>query len=334
MTDLASSETDRRLLDVSGLSVTLSTKRGELEAVSDVSLTIDAGAAVGLVGESGCGKSLTALAIAGLLPTGATVRGRLSLEDVDLMGLDPKSRRRLGGRSIGMIFQDPVASLNPVMSIGAQLREGARFHLGLSKKAARELSNEMLERVGIPPSRNLLSDYAHQLSGGMCQRVSIAIALLARPKLLLADEPTTALDVSVQAQILELLGDVVLGQEAALLLISHDLGVVAQTCEQIHVMYAGQIVESGTTDDVLNSPTHPYTAALLSSVPEPNRTGDRLRSVAGSVPQLEEMPVGCRFAARCEFADEQCATPPPWVERGPSGGARCWHPLEIGQAGR
>jgi peptide/nickel transport system ATP-binding protein len=314
------------VLDVDRLSVSLSTSSGEVQALRDISFGVGEGETVGLVGESGCGKSLTALSITGLLPTGSRVTGDIRLAGESIVGLPPKRRRKLGGREIGMVFQDPTASLNPVLSIGEQLSESARYHLGLSRRDALLLARDMIRKVGIPTARNVLSEYPHQLSGGMCQRVSIASALICEPRLLIADEPTTALDVTIQAQILELLRQSVSDSGASLLLITHDLGVVARTCDRVFVMYAGQVVESGPTRAVLSSPRHPYTAALLRSVPDPESDAD-LHTIPGSVPELHDMPDGCRFAARCQFAQAKCHLEPPLEILGPRESVRCWFPL-------
>ncbi len=314
------------VLEVDSLSVSLSTSNGDVEALREVSLEVGEGETVGLVGESGCGKSLTALAIAGLLPPGSRITGDIRLGGDSIARLPPKRRRRLGGREIGMVFQDPTASLNPVLSIGDQLSEAARYHLGLSRRNALLLAGEMMGKVGIPSSRDVLSEYPHQLSGGMCQRVSIASALICQPRLLIADEPTTALDVTIQAQILELLREAVSDSGASLILITHDLGVVARTCDRLVVMYAGQVVESGPTREVLSAPRHPYTAALLRSVPDPE-SDDELHTIPGSVPELRDMPDGCRFASRCQFAQPACDEEPALQDLASGESVRCWFPL-------
>ena len=318
--------TGREVLTLDDVSVRLSTPDGELAALSGISFGVGEGESVALVGESGCGKSLTALAVTGLLPPKSTVSGDIRLGSRSLLSLPKRARRRLGGKDIGMIFQDPVASLNPVMSIGEQVSEVARLHLGASRRDASKLSAEMLGNVGIPRSRNILKEYPHQLSGGMCQRVSIAMALISRPKLLIADEPTTALDVSIQAEILELLRQVASESGTSLLLITHDLAVVARTCNRVVVMYAGQVVEIGDTEQVLTRPRHPYTAALLRSVPDPEAADLELETIPGSVPLLGQMPSGCRFAPRCDFADGACLDEPPLTSRLGSA-LRCWHPI-------
>lgn len=315
------------VLEVENLTVRLRTARGNVEALRSVSLYVDRGETVGLVGESGCGKSLTALAIAGLLPPMSEVVGEIRLAGRNLIELDRRARRQTGGRDIGMVFQDPVASLNPVLSVGEQLAEVARHHLGSSRREAKALARDMLEKVGIPASRNILKDYPHQLSGGMCQRVSIAAALICEPQLVIGDEPTTALDVTIQAQILELLRSAAADSGASLLLITHDLGVVARTCDRVVVMYAGEVVESGPTAKILSAPSHPYTAALLQSVPDPEDQSDELQTISGSVPELHEMPQGCRFAARCDRADSECAVDPPLELAGRGTSLRCWHPV-------
>lgn len=318
------------VLAVDDLSVRLQTARGKVEALRSISLHVERGETVGLVGESGCGKSLTALSIAGLLPPLSEVSGEIRLEGRDLTKLDPRSRRRVGGREIGMVFQDPVASLNPVLSVGEQLAEVARHHLGLSRKAAKVLARDILAQVGIPPSRNILREYPHQLSGGMCQRVSIAAALICEPKVVIGDEPTTALDVTIQAQILELLRRATSDSGASLILITHDLGVVARSCDRVVVMYAGQVVETGPTHKILSAPSHPYTAALLRSVPDSGREVDQLDTISGTVPELHNMPDGCRFAPRCEYADSACSVDPRFNYDGGDSRFRCWHPIDRG----
>jgi oligopeptide/dipeptide ABC transporter ATP-binding protein len=325
--EVADTRSDDPVLEVDGLTVRLRTSRGDVEALRSVSLHVDQGETVGLVGESGCGKSLTALSIAGLLPPMSEVSGEIRLCGRNLTNLDRRARRQIGGREIGMVFQDPVASLNPVLSVGGQLAEVARHHLGSSRREAKALATEMLDKVGIPPSRNILKDYPHQLSGGMGQRVSIAAALICQPKLVIGDEPTTALDVTIQAQILELLRSAASDSGASLLLITHDLGVVARICDRVVVMYAGEIVESGPTSKILSAPSHPYTAALLKSVPDPEVETDELETISGSVPELHEMPEGCRFAARCEYADAACAVDPPLEVISSGASLRCWHPV-------
>jgi peptide/nickel transport system ATP-binding protein len=314
-------------LEVKDLTVRLRTKSGLLEALRRVTFDVGAGEAVGLVGESGCGKSLTALAIAGLLPPRSDVEGTVSVAGRRLDELSGRNRRAFGGKHIGMVFQDPVASLNPVLTIGDQISEVARHHLGVSRGEARRLASDMLARVGIPPSRGILREYPHQLSGGMCQRVMLAIALICGPQLVIADEPTTALDVTIQAQMLELLGNATLTSGASLLLISHDLGVVARTCDRVLVMYAGQIVESGPTSKIVRDPNHPYTSALIASVPDPKSAAARLRTIPGTVPQLNEMPDGCRFKPRCPNAQPDCEVDPPLGANYSGGLLKCWHPV-------
>jgi len=288
---------------VRGLSVTYRSPRGQIYAVDDVSFALDKGEAVGLVGESGSGKSTVALALLSLLTRNAVVEGSVALDGVDLLTLGRRDLRRVRGKDIAMIFQDPMTSLNPVMTIGQQLVEGLRTHLPLSRQEARQRALELLELVRIPRAVERLSNYPHQLSGGLRQRVMIAIAVACRPKVLVADEPTTALDVTVQAQILDLLFD--LGGELgmAIVLVSHDLGVIANSVDRVLVMYAGHIVESGPTMEVLEHPRHPYTAALLSAMVtlEGERSAE-LNAIPGSPPALWARARACPFADRCTFA--------------------------------
>jgi peptide/nickel transport system ATP-binding protein len=319
------------VLEVENLSVSFPRRGGDLKALTQVSFQVKPGEVVGLVGESGCGKSLTALSIAGLLPAQCRVEGSIRLRGKELTSLSPTDRRALGGQEIGMVFQDPLSALHPVLTIGDQLTEGPRRHLGLSRKAARERALDMLHRVGIPQTRNLLDEYAHQLSGGMRQRVMIAMALMCEPRLVIADEPTTALDVTLQAQILELLRTTTMDVGASLVLITHDLGVVSQVCDDMVVMYAGQVVEAGPTSRVINESRHHYTAGLLGAVPLPGERRRRLQTIPGTVPQLDRMPTGCRFAPRCGSADEQCRTEPALEPTDVGTSAKCWHPLPPGR---
>ncbi len=308
-------------LRVRDLVTTFATDAGDVRAVDGVSLTLEAGKTLGLVGESGCGKSVTALSIMGLLPEHAAFLESGSIEVSgkegvrDLATLDEPALAKIRGRELSMIFQDPMSSLNPMMTIGDQLAEGLIAHRGLSREAARARSIEVLKKVGIAAPHERLDAYPHQLSGGMRQRVMIAIAIACEPRVLVADEPTTALDVTIQAQVLELLSALQAELGMAMLLITHDLAVVSETAEEIAVMYAGRIVERGPTARVLESPLHPYTRGLLRSIPsravrpgasKEERARLRLPTIAGSVPALGRWPRGCRFADRCDDVIARC----------------------------
>jgi peptide/nickel transport system ATP-binding protein len=312
------------LLDIRDLHLTMSTFDGDAHVLNGIDLSVERGEIWGLVGETGCGKSLTGLSIARLVPTppGRYLRGSIRLDGRDLLQSSEDEMRRLRGRHIGMIFQDPTTNLNPVFRIGDQMIDVA-LHAGAvdpsilgvepsasrrrRKVVARRLAVEMLEKVGIPNAYSRIDDYPHQFSGGMRQRVLIAMALIGKPELLIADEPTTALDVSVQAQILRLIYQLVQEYELAVLLITHNLGVVAQLCTHVAVMYAGNIIESGTVHAVFKQPTHPYTRALLDAVPTVAHKRGELRSLPGSVPNLFTPPPGCRLAPRCPHAEARCS---------------------------
>ena len=297
------------LLDVASLSTEFRTRRGPLVAVNDVSFHLDAGEIVGVVGESGSGKSTIALSLLRLIPDppGRIAGGLVRFKGRDLLALDDGAMRRVRGAEIAMIFQDPMTSLNPMIRIRRQMTEGLRLHLGLSKEAALARAIEMLRLVGIPAAEERIHEYPHQLSGGMRQRVVIAIALSCNPELILADEPTTALDVTIQAQILELMRQVMRERNTAVLLITHDLGVVAGMCDRVLVMYAGRIVEQAPRRTIFYNPRHPYTIGLLKSVPrlEGVRTA-RLPQIEGSPPDLSRPPSGCPFHPRCPFATAIC----------------------------
>ena len=283
---------------------------GAHRVVDEVSLSLDAGKTYCLVGESGCGKSVTALSIARLLatPPASHPQGQILLEGHDVLSMNPRELQRIRGGHVGYVFQEPGASLNPVMRIGTQIREALTRHRPQFANDAEVI--RLLRQVGIPAPETRLKDYPHQLSGGMQQRVMIAMALAPQPKLLIADEPTTALDVTVQAQIIELLRDLQQQLGMSILLITHNLGLVGDIADRVGVMYAGQIVEEGQTRDVLQRPRHPYTRALLKSVPELGRAGRRLESIPGTVPRPGDWPVGCRFAPRCPIARSECSLRP------------------------
>ncbi|MBO0703144.1 MAG: ABC transporter ATP-binding protein [Candidatus Dormibacteraeota bacterium] len=300
---------------------------GRVEAVRGVSLDLPPGRRTGLIGESGSGKTLTALALMGLLPQGLRARGSVKLEGRELLGLPERERARLRGDAMGMIFQEPLTALDPVQRIGDAIAEPLRVHRGLSAQAARERVPALLRRVHMPDPEEKMRAYPHQLSGGQRQRAMIAMAVACDPRLVIADEPTTALDVTVQARILTLLVGLVEEEGASLLLITHDLAVVSETCQDVYVMYGGRIVEQGSVDDVFSRPRHPYTAALLDAIPPVDEpvAGRRLAAIPGVVPGLGEFPTGCPFRNRCPRADQQCAQDPPLDGDGHL--AACWHPV-------
>jgi peptide/nickel transport system ATP-binding protein len=313
------------LLNVSELTVTLPTAQGRRAALRGVSFTLDRGATLGLVGESGCGKSLTALALMGLLPDGAQVSGSIRFDGRELTSLDDDAMGALRGDRIGMVFQEPMTALNPVHRIGDQIAESLRLHKHLSAAAARAEALRLLERVQLPRARERLDAYPHELSGGQRQRVVIAIALACGPDLLIADEPTTALDATIQREVLDLLDELRQGSGMALLLISHNLDVMAARVERIAVMYGGQIVESGPTREVFEQRAHPYTRGLFAARPALGLArGTRLHTIRGRVPALHEMPAGCAFAERCDFVVDACRAALP-SEQAVSGshGVRC-----------
>jgi oligopeptide/dipeptide ABC transporter ATP-binding protein len=318
------------LLRVDDLRVAFGTDRGTIHAVNGISFEVTAGETFGLVGESGCGKSVTSLALLGILPrAGKATTGTAVFEGRDLLQLSDRELRGIRGREIAMIFQDPMTSLNPVLTIGRQIREAIETHLDLDKKAARERARELLDQVGIPSAKTRIDDYPHQFSGGMRQRAMIAMALACEPKLLIADEPTTALDVTIQAQILDLLRDLVTQRNTALILITHDLGVVAGTCERVSVMYAGTIVETGTADEVFDHPRHPYTLGLLQSVPRLD-TGraQKLQPIAGAPRNMLSAPASCPFEPRCRFRQDDCAENLPALAQIETGQrVACFHPV-------
>jgi oligopeptide/dipeptide ABC transporter ATP-binding protein len=317
------------LLDVVDLQTQFVTRGGVVRAVDGVSWDVAEGETVALVGESGCGKSVSALSIMRLVapPAGQIVGGRIMFKGRDLLGLDEEQMRRVRGREIAMIFQEPMTSLNPVLTIGRQLTEGLETHLALSPAAARSRAIELMGMVGIPDPARRLGQYPHQFSGGMRQRMMIAMALACEPSLVLADEPTTALDVTIQAQILELMRSLARRLGVAMLMITHNLGVVARYADRVNVMYAGKIIERGTARELYSNPRHPYTRGLLRSVPrldEPRRA--RLDPIEGQPPDLARLPAGCAFAPRCGFRVERCLVDvPPLRPIGQAGHvSACW----------
>jgi oligopeptide/dipeptide ABC transporter ATP-binding protein len=314
------------LLSVSDLRVSFDTPRGLARAVDGVNLRLEAGRTLCIVGESGCGKSMTALALMGLVPQPAgRVSGSIELDGQELIGLPARELADLRGDRIAMVFQEPMTSLNPSMTVGRQLTEVLERHRGLDAEAAREEAIAMLRRVRIPAPEQRFDDYPHRMSGGMRQRVMIAMALLCRPRLLVADEPTTALDVTIQAQVLALVRELREETGTAVLLITHDLGVVAGMADRVAVMYAGQVVEEAEVTAIFDQPQHPYTVGLLGAVPALRAPGERLVAIDGRVPEATAMPAGCRFAGRCPFADRRCVDEAPaWREVEPGHHARCW----------
>lgn len=333
-TQVKPSETERAtLLVVDDLSVAFNTPRGVLKAVDGVSLSLERGRTVGIVGESGSGKSVLARAIMGLTKSGGgTAEGAVHVNGHEMLSMSSRNLRQTMATEVAMVFQDPMTSLNPVVKIGRQVTEAMVAHLGISKKDAFERGVDLLEQVGIPSPRNRMSDYPHQLSGGMRQRVVIAIAIACEPSLLLADEPTTALDVTVQAQILDLLSTQQSERDMGMVLISHDFGVVATRCDDIIVMYAGQVVERGPARTLLNAPRMPYTTALIKSIPRlDGPIHARLQTVDGRPPDLVGFAGGCRFAPRCPKVQDHCRqeAPPLTKVANEEHSYRCWFPNEV-----
>jgi len=318
-------------LRVENLRTHFFTRRGVVKAVEDVSLSVGPGKILGLVGESGSGKSMTGYSIMGLVdPPGRVVAGRILLRGQDLRTLAPNEMRRVRGNRIAMIFQDPMMTLNPVLRVDTQMVEAIQAHANVGRAAALERASEALARVGIPSPRERLSAYPHQFSGGMRQRVAIAIALLNKPDLIIADEPTTALDVTIQGQILFEMQKLARESGTALIWITHDLSVIAGLADEICVMYAGRIVEHGSVDQVLDAPLHPYTHGLIDSVPSRSRRGEPLRQIPGMTPSLLELAPGCAFRERCTRADSACAEDPALSSPVAGRQVRCFHPLTQG----
>jgi peptide/nickel transport system ATP-binding protein len=322
------------VLAVEGLRTFFFTRQGVVRAVDDVSFSLRRDETLAIVGESGCGKSMTALSIMRLIPQppGRIVGGSVTLNGRDLLRLDDEAMRRVRGNEISMIFQEPMTSLNPVLTIGAQIGEALRLHQGLSRAAALARAVEMLRVVKIPEPEQRAREYPHQLSGGMRQRAMIAMALACKPAVLIADEPTTALDVTIQAQILALIVELQRALQTAVILITHDLGVVAETAQRVIVMYAGRKVEEAAVGALFGAPLHPYTKGLLASIPRLDFSGtaplpaERLTEIPGVVPSLANLPAGCAFAPRCPLADERCRTIyPAYEEKRPSHWTACWH---------
>lgn len=328
-------EERKKVLEVNGLRTSFFTDDGEIPAVDGIDFYIREGEVLGIVGESGCGKSVTSLSIMGLVPSppGKITEGEILFQNKDLTKLQEKQMRDVRGNDIAMIFQEPMTSLNPLFTIGDQLREAVKIHKrDWSKKQIQDRAVEMMKLVGLPRAEDLMKEYPHQLSGGMRQRVMIAMALLCDPKVLIADEPTTALDVTIQAQILKLIKNLNERLNTAVLLITHDLGVVAETCERVIVMYAGKVVEEGPVHTIFKDPQHPYTRGLLESVPDMRFKKERLYSIPGNVPKPGTIKTGCKFAARCEFAWDRCiAESPPLYQTADDHQTRCflYDPKEV-----
>lgn len=310
------------ILQINHLVTEFDTDEGRVRAVDDVSFTVKAGETLGIVGESGCGKSVTAQSIMRLLPQpmGQIASGEILFKGEDLVSLTLEQMRKIRGAKIGMVFQEPMTALNPVHTIGRQLAEVLLLHKNITHQQALQQSVDLLDKVGIPSPDIRMTEYPHQLSGGMRQRVVIAIALACQPELLIADEPTTALDVTIQAQILELIGELQRDMGMAVMLITHDLGVIAETCKEVVVMYAGKVAEQGSVYDIFDRPTHPYTQGLLSSIPRlDTEPKSRLQIIPGMVPGLLDLPAGCRFQNRCQYRQADCVTrvpPEQWVAEG------------------
>lgn len=318
------------LLDVRNLSVEFKTANGQFKAVDSVDVQVDVGDVLAIVGESGSGKSVSMLAVMGLLPWSATVTAdAINFDSKDLTSLSAVQRRSIIGRDVSMIFQEPMSSLNPCFTVGFQIREALKTHLSLSRSQRQMRAVELLEQVGLPEPERRLKAFPHQLSGGMSQRVMIAMAIACKPKLLIADEPTTALDVTIQAQILELLMELQQSTDMALVLITHDMGVVAETAQRVSVQYAGQKVEEQAVHALFANAHHPYTHALLAALPE-RATTRRLPSIPGVVPGQFDRPAGCLFSPRCAYADNHCHSIQPIVQNAGLGHARCHYPLANG----
>jgi oligopeptide/dipeptide ABC transporter ATP-binding protein len=314
------------LLEIAGLSTSFTTRSGIIRAVDNVSLSLRAGHVLGLVGESGCGKTITALSILNLVPPpGRITAGKILFEGRDLLTLSDVEMRKVRGARISMVFQEPMTALNPVFTVGNQISEVLTTHQNITEHEALARSIELLQSVGIPSPEKRVHEYPHQLSGGMRQRVMIAMAIACRPSLVLADEPTTALDVTIQAHILELLARIQAEMGMAMVLVTHDLGLIAERAHEVAVMYAGRIVEKADTATLFAEPLHPYTRGLMASIPRPGEgRRSRLRTIPGSVPRLSDLPQGCTFSPRCDIRIDQCSTEPELVELRPGHLVRCW----------
>jgi oligopeptide transport system ATP-binding protein len=316
------------LLELKDYSITFRTPDGEVAAVSKMNLTIGRGERVAIVGESGSGKSQTFLGLMGLLAKNGKTSGQALLEGRDLLALKPRQLDQVRGKDMAMVFQDPMTALNPSLRISRQLTEQLEIHRGMTARAASAAALDMLKRVGIPDPARRYTLYPHELSGGMRQRIVIAMALLTKPKLLIADEPTTALDVTIQAQILDLFNELTAEMNTALVMITHDLGVVAGLADRVAVMYAGRIVEEAPVDELFENPAHPYTAALHASIPRPDQDVDDLAVIPGRPPNLQHLPKGCNFSPRCSLVQDDCIDRPPMLDAVGAGHcAACFHPF-------
>lgn len=321
----------KKLIDVNNLKTFFYTEKGVVRAVDGVDFEIYPGETLGIVGESGCGKSVTSLSIMRLVESpGRIVEGEINFAGKNLAELKQESMRKIRGNDISMIFQEPMTSLNPVFTIGDQISEAILLHKDVTRKEARQQSKDMLEKVGISLPGQRLDEYPHQLSGGMRQRVMIAMALSCDPRLLIADEPTTALDVTIQAQILELMNDLKESFEMSIMMITHDLGVIAEVSDRVGVMYAGKIVEYADVKTLFADPMHPYTWGLMNSIPKLDRDSERLEAIPGIVPSPLDLPAGCKYNARCPLADDKCMNKEPNVQEIEAGHkVRCWHYKKI-----
>ncbi len=314
------------LLDIKNLTTHFFTRAGVIKAVDNLSLGLGKGRVLGLVGESGCGKTVTALSILNLVPPpGRIVSGSIYFEGRDLLSLPPEEMRKIRGARISMIFQEPMTALNPVFTVGNQIAEVLTTHRSLAKSEALDAAVELLRSVGIPAPEKRIHEYPHQMSGGMRQRVMIAIAIACKPSLILADEPTTALDVTIQAHILELLGRIQAEMGMAMVLVTHDLGLIAERAHEVAVMYAGRVVEQAETVELFAHPLHPYTRGLMASIPRPGEARrTKLKTIPGSVPRLHDLPPGCTFVPRCDIKTGACETEPELIEIKPGHLVRCW----------
>ncbi|MBQ6535916.1 MAG: ABC transporter ATP-binding protein [Firmicutes bacterium] len=316
-----------QILKVENLETTFYTDEGIIPAVENLSFTLDAGETLAIVGESGCGKTVTSLSILRLIswPPGKITNGHIYYQGTDLLTISEKEMRGIRGNDISMIFQEPMTSLNPVFTVGHQIMESLQFHQNMDKEQARKRAIEMLSLVGIPTPEKCVNDYPHQLSGGMRQRVMIAMALACNPRILIADEPTTALDVTIQAQILRLMVDLKEKTNTSIILITHDLGIVAQIAQRVMVMYAGESVETADVKSVFKNPLHPYTVGLLESLPKINKDQEKLYNIRGTVPSPKDYPAGCRFSPRCDHCQDKCRNEkPPLIDLGDGRQVRCW----------
>ncbi len=324
-----------KLLEVNNLTTHFFTQDGVVKAVDGITYDLEEGEVLGVVGESGCGKSVHALSIMRLVPSppGRTVAGEVVFEGENLLQMDDAEMRNIRGNRIAMVFQEPMTSLNPVLTIGRQLTETLELHQGMNRQQARDRAAELLQTVGIPDAATRLVDYPHQFSGGMRQRVMIAMALSCNPKLIIADEPTTALDVTIQAQILELMQDLARDFGTAMIIITHNLGVVARYADNVNVMYAGKIIETGSAEEIYHNPRHPYTLALLNSVPRLDASERvKLDAIEGLPPDLVNLPEGCSFAPRCKYIYERCVEETPMLEMAADGHtSACWRHQELHQ---